>query len=286
MTRVSASLKLNPDGIWAANETGIASFPADGHALCSELEIDSFWHRHRNRCIIEILKSHPPEGALFDIGGGNGIVSKMAKDAHIETVLLEPGAEGIRNARARGLPHLIQASFEAAHFFPGALPAVGLFDVIEHVDDDLAFLHLIYKALRPGGRLYATVPAYQALWSEEDRFAGHFRRYTLHELEKKIRDSGLEVRYSTYLFAPLVLPIFFLRALPSYLGLWEKTDQAMNALARKHHGAARGWSGRLLDVALRFELERIRAHQMVPAGSSCLVVAEKPSAPPATRPGN
>ena len=38
--------------------------------------------------------------------------------------------------------------------------------------------------MKENGRLYATVPSYSFLWSEEDILAGHFRRYTLKGLSK------------------------------------------------------------------------------------------------------
>ena len=36
------------------------------------------------------------------------------------------------------------------------LPAVGLFDIIEHIEDDLKFIESIYNCMNRKGRLYLT----------------------------------------------------------------------------------------------------------------------------------
>jgi SAM-dependent methyltransferase len=50
-------------------------------------------------------------------------------------------------------------------------------DVMEHVEDDRAFLAGILEAMSPGARLLVTVPAHPGLWSQHDVSLGHFRRY-------------------------------------------------------------------------------------------------------------
>ena len=70
---------------------------------------------------------------MFDIGGGNGFVSLGVQGAGIETVLVEPGPEGAQNAKNRGLQHVVCASFQNAAFESGKIPAIGVFDVVEHI---------------------------------------------------------------------------------------------------------------------------------------------------------
>lgn len=49
---------------------------------------------------------------------------------------------------------------------------MGFFDVVEHLEDALRFWKAIKGRRERGGRLYATVPAYQVLWSALDVVAG------------------------------------------------------------------------------------------------------------------
>ncbi len=182
---ISTGLKLGDDGIWYSHQDNQnISYPSDGNENCLAVEDGSFWFRHRNNCIASIVKTYPPQdnGTIFDIGGGNGFVSLGLANAGFDVALLEPGSVGTRNAKKRGLKNVICATTDAAKLKQHSLPAVGLFDVIEHIEDDLAFLQSIRNLMKKGGRLYATVPAYSFLWSEEDIFAGHFRRYALEDI--------------------------------------------------------------------------------------------------------
>ena len=91
---------------------------------------------------------------------------------------MEPGRLGAKNAKDhRQILEVINSTFEGANFPNESLSAVGLFDVIEHIGQDDAFLHSIWQSLKPGGYVYATVPAFNYLWSASDNYAEHCRRY-------------------------------------------------------------------------------------------------------------
>jgi len=163
---ISNNLEL-VDDIWVIKSKSKISYPDDANEMCFHIEENSFWFRHRNNCIIEVVKLFPPKGIFFDIGGGNGFVAKELEENGIEPVLVEPGETGVANARKRGLRNIICAALENAGFKPQTLSTVGLFDVVEHIKDDKAFLQLVFELLEPGGRLYLTVPSFNFLWWAE-----------------------------------------------------------------------------------------------------------------------
>ena len=204
------SLRLSEDGIYYASESEAISYPEEGNEACFEVEDQSFWFRHRNDCIRELVRNFPPKekGPIFDVGGGNGFVAKGLMDAGWDVVLVEPGPSGARNAKKRGLEHVICGTTHSAGFKNSTLPAIGVFDVVEHIEDDLGFLLHLRDLLKPGGMLYLTVPAYKFLWSHEDVNAGHFRRYTLASMKMKLLEAGLEPIFETYIFGFLTLPVF------------------------------------------------------------------------------
>jgi SAM-dependent methyltransferase len=206
-------------------------------------------------------------GAIVDIGGGNGYVSLGLTEAEFNVALVEPGRFGKSNAIRRGLKNVICATTDTARFQAHSLPAVGLFDVIEHIEDDVTFLESMRALMKKGGRLYATVPAYSFLWSDEDDLAGHFKRYTL-------ESAGFEVEFSTYIFRLLPIPIFLLRALPYKIGLAKARSQSKNI--PRDHGTTSELGARVAAITLHSELENLKNRVSMMFSGSCLVVARIP----------
>jgi SAM-dependent methyltransferase len=273
---ISTGLELGDDGIWYSPSSEIISYPSEGNEACFEVEDNSFWFKHRNNCIVSAVNSFPPKNpesrnTIFDIGGGNGFVSLGLSQAGYDVVLIEPGLTGSLNAKHRGLKNVICATTETAEFKPHTLPAVGLFDVVEHIEDDLAFLKSIYDLVEIGGYLYVTVPAYSLLWSNEDISAGHFRRYTLKGITEVIEESGFKVEFSSYIFRFLPFPTFLLRALPYLLGFSKGTNEKNIS---RSHATKSLIASRCLDLVLKPEIKNLINKKPMMFGGSCLIVAK------------
>ena len=270
--QIASNLTAGDSGIWFGKDRGNVSYPASGHAICLQLEERSFWFRHRNRCILELLHAFPPSGPLLDIGGGNGFVSCAIERAGWDVALLEPGIEGALAARERGLNTVICSTLEGLDLRPESIAGAGLFDVLEHVDDDTAFLRRINDSLAPRGRVYLTVPARQFLWSTEDSAAGHYRRYSPASLTAPLERAGFEVEFLTTIFWLLPAPIFLFRSVPSRLGL--RRSEVLK------HGAAEHMTGggplrATVEWLLSAELAAIRSRRVALFGASLLVSAMK-----------
>jgi len=54
------------------------------------------------------------------------------------------------------------------------------------------------RKLKPGGKVFVYVPAFQLLYTSMDRKVGHVRRYTRGELTRKLERAGLRVTQSRY----------------------------------------------------------------------------------------
>jgi SAM-dependent methyltransferase len=273
LREIAPNLELDQDGWWRSRKLSDVSYPEEGNEFCFAVEDSSFWFRHRNRCILEAIKIFPPSGAFFDVGGGNGYVARAIQESGLEVVLVEPGLTGVRNALKRGIRQVVRGTLEDAGVLAETLPAVGLFDVVEHIRDDSGFLTEINRLTVPGGRVYVTVPAYQWLWSGEDILAGHARRYTVPGLRRLLEDAGFTVEFATYFFGFLPLPILLLRVLPYRLGIAPK--ETTGSAARSDHGLGHPLAGRILDMLTGRELSRIAELRPVRMGGSCMAVARK-----------
>ena len=266
----SASL-VQRDGVWYGPEEEI-SYPDEGAEFYGEIEDESFWFIHRNNCLVELVKQYPPDGPIFDIGGGNGTVSLAFERNGFPTVLVEPQPGGMKKAAERGLKNLVCASFEKAGFIDNSLPAVAMLDVVEHIEDHSAFINSLKMKLMPGGMMYISVPAFEFIWTIKDEYYGHFRRYTRSSISKLLKDAGLEVMYTSYIFSILPFPIFFLRALPNRFGLNKNIQKLEQS---QHKKGQQGIIGSVLTKIWNWEVSRIHKKRPVFIGSSCLVVARK-----------
>lgn len=265
---VADGLQLNPDGVWRGRGTEPISYPAAGNADCFALEDNSFWFAHRNACLLALLRRFPTSGPFYDVGGGNGFVAAaLQSNGRLPVILIEPGADGIRHAQARGLHTVIHATLNEARFRDRSLPAVGMFDVLEHIEDEQGLLGEIRRCLAADGRLYLTVPAGRWLWSDADIHAGHFRRYTSASLQRALERAGFRPLFMSRIFSPLPLPLFLFRSLPSLFGRRRQPDRSYSG---QHQPAGRT----LMKRVWHWELARLAGGRSIPCGTSCLAVAE------------
>lgn len=260
---------INKNGIWYSKKNVAISYPDNGNDVSYIIENKSFWFKHRNDCIISLLKQNMPKGPFYDVGGGNGYVTKGLQDNGIESVVIEPGEGGCKNAQKRGINNIICSTIEEAGFEKGTMAGIGVFDVVEHLEDDVTFLKSLNSYLQKDGLLCVTVPAYKLLWSIYDTYGGHFHRYTLGSLEGKLKTAGFGILYSSYIFTALPLPMFLMRAIPSKLGLLKESaiiEDETNTHAKENHTFDKIWD---------WELKRVNALKSIPFGGTCLVLAKK-----------
>lgn len=256
---------------WEVGEGAAISYPAAGHASSASVEPTSYWFNHRNALIASAVSRFPPNGLIVDVGGGNGYVSLGLREAGFDTLVVEPGVIGAHHAHNRGLP-VIQAPFETLAVPDDTIDAAGLFDVLEHIGDDAAALDALHATMVPGAMLYLTVPSFGWLWSSEDVYAGHFRRYTVDSLSRLIERHGFAVDYATYFFSILVPPIFLARTIPSRLHL---TSAGRPARMNTDHTLPGGALGSTFSRSMKWEQRKVAAGETIPFGSSCLLVATR-----------
>lgn len=206
------------DGVWVAGSREDLSYPNESRNALAEIESSSFWFLHRNKIIKRLLRSCPHVNAIWEIGSGNGFVSWHLQQAGLEAVAVEPGHDGAVIAARRGVKNSISATLEDLHLPNDSLSAVGLFDVLEHLENPRTLLDECSRVLKPGGYALVTVPAFPSLWSQADVDAGHFRRYRHASLTYEMEVAGFIPIATTYMMLTTWLPLWLLRSLPFKLG--------------------------------------------------------------------
>ena len=193
------------------------------------------------------------------------------RNAGHDSVVVEPGIQGAQHAHQRGLNPVICSTIEDADFKSHSINAAGLFDVLEHLDNDKGFLLNIKQLLVPEGRLYIFSPTFNFLWSALDDKAGHVRRYTCKSLKRLLESTGFAIEFQTYTFCFLPLPIFLCRSLPSRLGMGKRFTQ--EKVQSQHHSGG-GLTSRLINRIFKWETNRLKGNKRISFGASCLVVAK------------
>jgi len=206
------------------------------------------------------METHGVSGRVLDYGAGRGhlLQALNRRFPRLELSAFETAPAAATHLRS--LPFL-RAVYEAAldHEHAG-FHAIVASEVLEHIEDHDAALSELVGALRPGGRLYLTVPLHPAHWTLVDDAVGHVRRYEVGQLAAMCEARGLTIDADRAVGFP------FYNAYYRLLG--RKTPQ--ESAARLHSPVTRLAS---YGVAALFELESVWSH---PRGTRGIVVARKP----------
>jgi hypothetical protein len=100
--------------------------------------------------------------------------------------------------------------------FQSRFDLIFLFDVLEHIAGEDAFLESVQFHLAKSGIAILNVPAHQSLFSRYDLAAGHVRRYSAAMLKKVVERNGMKVSSYTYWGLPLVLFLILRKALLAF----------------------------------------------------------------------
>jgi 2-polyprenyl-3-methyl-5-hydroxy-6-metoxy-1,4-benzoquinol methylase len=243
-------------------------FPADAFENLARVEPGHYWFESRNAVIVWAMQRYFPKArTLLEVGCGTGFVLQGLHRAfpHLALSASDALPGGLVTARAR-VPGAEIFQQDARDLDAAArFDVVCAFDVLEHIVEDTAALQRLHAAAVPGGGLLITVPQHAWLWSGEDEYGQHVRRYSRRELAGRIEEAGFELLHMTS-FVTLLLPLMALsrwrsrRASEGPCHAELRPPAAVNALLRQ---------------VLTIERQAIRAGISWPAGGSLLAVARR-----------
>lgn len=248
-------------------------YPDSGFDVTDEVEEGSFWVWSRTRLLkLEVLTavSGIPRARFFEIGCGTGaFLRSLSSESSLELLGSEIYLRGLRSATAR-TPDVEFIQLDATAIpFEADFDAIGAFDVIEHIEDDVSVLRGIQRALKPGGRLILTVPQHQFLWSSLDEFVHHRRRYSRKELLSKLESAGFRVEYVTS-FVFILFPLMLISRLVSRRRKAQATTADFDQQVRFSPLV-----NQIFDLFMRVDEAMIARRWSLPWGGTLLVVAQK-----------
>lgn len=238
-----------------------------------------FWFRARNTAIEllvrQIIRELPGGYRVLEVGCGTGNVLRVLQKTCTQGIVvgMDLFADGLQYARRRTTCSLVQADVHSAPF-SNRFELIGLFDVLEHLPDDIQVLRDLQAMLAPGGGLLVTVPAHPSLWSHFDEASDHRRRYEVAELDSKLRQTGYTVEYRSE-FMATIFPLLWLSRRFPRLGRRRPAGDA----SRTHDLSSELRVVPLLNDVLTFLLTReadlIGRRFRLPLGTSIVALARK-----------
>lgn len=186
-----------------------------------------WWFRARRKILERIIESMrlPGSARILEVGSGTGgNLMMLSRHGSVLGLEMDENARRLASEKTRG-----QFTIRAGNC-PDNIPFRGeqfdlicMFDVLEHINEDVETLAALRRHLAPGGRMLISVPAYPWLWSTHDTFLHHKRRYTARTLRQVFDKSGLGIDRITY-FNTLLLPLVALARLKDRIVSREKSS--------------------------------------------------------------
>ncbi len=178
---------------------------ADYYEEYATLEENHWWFDARRQILQTLLREQPKPARILDAGAGAGAMSRWLRQwGDVVSVDCHSGVL----ARGGSL-NPVCASIGRLPFRDASFDWVCAFDLLEHVQEDLASLKEMGRVCRPGGRILLTVPAFPSLWGNHDRANHHLRRYRAQDLARLSRAVDLRTlrmtHFNTFLFLPVAV---------------------------------------------------------------------------------
>jgi len=240
------------------------------YSVFDATEDTHWWFVGRRAVVLSLLRPLLPPGSprILDVGCGTGSTLKELERLG-DAVGADISEEALAFCRRRGCRDVRKVEEEALPFREAEFDAVLSLDVLEHIENEGRALAEYRRALKPGGILLLTVPAYRWLWSAHDDINRHRRRYTRGPLRALLRSSGFEPERATYFCTFLFPPVALIRMAVRFLA---------KALHHEEHGLEFKIPGQFINRACQavfaseaFWLQRAD----FPFGSSLLAICRK-----------
>ena len=243
----------------------------------ARVEDRHFWFQARNHLIFkmsrQLVSALAPGYRVLEVGCGTGNALRILRQACPDGMVvgLELWFDGLRFAQRRSAGPLVQGDVRHCPFGK-PFDLIGMFDVLEHVPEDLETLCALREALTPGGRLMLTVPAHQYLWSYFDQAAHHCRRYSSQEIRDRLVQAGFQVEFLSQ-FMTCIFPLVWLFRKLSSRHQQPGLDDAKTLTLREFRvlPVING----LLAALLKLETLWVSSGHRLPIGTSLIVVARR-----------
>src|SRR3989344_884977 len=154
--------------------------------------------------LIEKYNLKPP---FLDIACGTGYLSKHLAKKGWDGTAIDYSDKAI-NITKKNLKGIKNVKIEKKSLLKtcGKYNTILMFDILEHIKNDISTLKKTHSLLSYGGYLVIATPSNPKEWGYDDNFYGHIRRYTEDELKEKLIKTG----FKSIICYDYTFPVFWL----------------------------------------------------------------------------
>ena len=249
-------------------------YPDSGFDLTDKNANNSFWVASRNRLFKSLVQRYPASAGktkFLEIGCGTGLfIEQIIQDANLDITGSEIYLKGLVYAKKK-LPNADFVQFDVTQGKIGEqFHIITAFDVIEHIEKDVAAIANISEMLVKDGVFIISVPQHMFLWSKLDEIVKHKRRYSKIELFDKLKENGFDIIYSTsFLFT--LFPLMLISRLFDK-GQHRSTSDEQ---ALKKRVIFSGALNAIFDFFMRIDEGLIKLGASLPFGGTLVLIAKK-----------
>ncbi|MGH9896703.1 MAG: class I SAM-dependent methyltransferase, partial [bacterium] len=147
-----------------------------------ETEASHWWYAGRRTALASLIAGLdlPVDARILEIGSGTGgNLPMLSSFGRVSALEMNATARSIAERKTSGRFDIREGLCPAEiPFADEKFHLVCLFDVLEHIEEDVETLVAARNLLAQGGRVILTVPAYRWLWGVHDELLHHKRRYS------------------------------------------------------------------------------------------------------------
>jgi SAM-dependent methyltransferase len=192
-----------------------------------QMEAGYWWFVAMRQITDAIIAKQLNSGKLdmLDAGCGTGYNLRHYEDRGHRVFGFDIATDAVHWLKERGFAHITQASVTDIPFKRETFDLVFSFDVLVQIPVEVSdqAVDEMYRVLKPGGFLFIRTAAYEWLRSSHDEELNTQHRFTLSELQQKLRRAGFTIHQATYANT-FLFPVAVTRRLLKHFGIGGGTD--------------------------------------------------------------